>query len=136
MSDSLAVAAVDTLGAAFLRGDPDTVLGHFASSGTVIYSGSERDEVAAGRPQLRSLLVDLFARDERYAWHTTSVVTTGDEHVLHLVAEATLRVHAHAEGVTTVLAVEEIPYRIVGTLERESVGWRWRVCHGSEPGQP
>lgn len=135
MIPAIASSAVDALGAAFLSGDPDTVLQHFASTGEVIYAGSEPGEVAAGRAQLRALLQQLFDRDERYTWHTTSVTTVGGDHLLYLVAEATLRVHRHRDGVTARQPTELIPYRIIGVLEREPERWRWRMCQGSEPAQ-
>jgi len=135
VSDSLAAAAVDALGTAFLSGDPDTVLRHFATTADPIYAGSEPGEVALGRAALRSLLEDLFSRDERYSWRTTRVAVTGGDDVLHLVADADLLVHPCVNG-TAGPATEQAPYRITGVLEREPEGWRWRLCQGSEPAAP
>jgi SnoaL-like protein len=135
MTESIAKDAVDALGGAFLAGDPDAVLRQFATTGEPIYAGSEPGEVAAGRSALRSLLEELFARDERYSWRTTSVTSTGGADVLHLVAEADLFVHPCANGAAAGPATEQVPYRITGVLEREPEGWRWRLCQGSEPAQ-
>lgn len=136
MSGAIAAAAVDALGTAFLSGDPDTVLRHFATTGEPIYAGSEPDEVAIGRDALRSLLAELFSRDERYSWRTTGMTSTGGDEVVHLVAEADLFVHPCASGSATGAATEQVPYRITGVLEREPDGWRWRLCQGSEPAAP
>jgi hypothetical protein len=133
MSESVASGAVDALGAAFLSGEPDTVLAQFAASGEPIYAGSEPGEVAVGKPALRSLLEELFSRDERYSWRTTSVTSTGDADVVHLVADADLFVHPCTSGSVPGPATEQVPYRITGVIEREPEGWRWRLCQGSEP---
>lgn len=133
---AIAAAAVDALGVAFLSGDPDAALVHFVTVGEPIYAGSEPDEVAVGRDALRSLLAEVFSRDERYSWRTTRVSTTGGDEVLHLVAEATLGVHPHRDGVTARQPAEQVPYRISGVLERETEHWRWRLCQGSEPAAP
>jgi len=129
---NVAVAAVDALGTAFLGGDPDEVLRHFAGTGEVVYAGSEPGEVAVGRGALRSLLAELFARDERYSWRTTDVRATAGDDVVYLVAEAELCVHPWSAGAVAEVT-ERVPYRITGVLEREPDGWRWRLCQGSEP---
>ncbi len=134
MRESVARAAVDALGTAFLSGDPDAVLQHFAGTGEVIYAGSEPGEVAVGKAALRSLLEELFQRDERYSWRTTSVATAGSDHVVHLVTEAILLIHPYRDGAAQSPA-EQIPYRIAGVLERETDRWLWRLCQGSEPAQ-
>lgn len=136
MSGSVAAAAVDALGAAFLAGDPDEVLGHFVTDGEPVYAGSEPDEVAVGRDALRALLAGLFSRDERYTWRTTRVASTRAGDGLCLVADAVLSVHPHCDGVTAREPAEQVPYRISGVLERETAHWRWRMCQGSEPVQP
>ena len=131
--NEVAIAAVDALGAAFLSGDPDAVLRQFAPTGDVVYAGSETGEVAVGRDGVRALLEELFDRDERYAWHTTSMTTAGGGAVLYVVADTTLTVHPHQDGVTARQPTEQVPYRVTGVLERDPEHWRWRMCHGSEP---
>jgi len=132
--DSTARAAVDSLGEAFLAGDPDAVLRSFATSGAVLYAGSEPGEIAVGRAALRALLEDLFAREERYSWRARSVIATrGDDHTLYLVAEADLLVHPHWNGTTAATPSEQVPYRVSGVLERDHDTWSWRMCQGSEP---
>ncbi len=135
MSGAVARVAVDALGAAFLSGDPDAVLRQFATTGDPVYAGSEPGEVALGTAALRSLLEELFSRNERYSWRTTSLRSTGGDDVVHLVAEAELFVHPCATGSAAGPAAEQVPYRITGVLEREPDGWRWRMCQGSEPTQ-
>jgi hypothetical protein len=132
MTTSTVAAAVDSLGAAFLSGRPDAVLDHFASSGDVVYAGSEPGEVAVGRAAIRSLLEALFGRSERYSWRTTGVSAAGTADTLYIVADADLFVHRSSESPLDP-AGECFPYRISGVLEREGAVWRWRMCHGSEP---
>jgi len=136
MTESEAADAVDALGAAFLSGDPDTVLDHFASTGDVVYAGSESGEVAVGKHAIRSLLEALFSRDERYSWRTTSLSAGGNHDTLYLVADADLFVHPTVPGARVYPTSEQLPYRISGVLERERAGWRWRLCQGSEPTLP
>jgi len=131
---SVAREAVDRLGSAFLSGDADTVLGEFAPTEEVLYSGSEPGEVAVGRTALRALLGDLLSRDERYSWQAGAIheVATGSQ--LHVVAEGELTVHVPAADGWR--AQERLPYRVSGVLERGAATapeWRWRSCFGSEP---
>ena len=125
--------AVDRLGEAFLCGEVDAVLEEFATSGHVLYAGSEAGEVAVGHDALRSLLVDLLARDERYCWEAGAVHELVDGARVHVVAEAELTVHV--PGPDGWRPEERLPYRVSGVLEREAglAAWRWRVCQGSEP---
>lgn len=130
MTPVIAAELVETLGAAFKSGDVTTVLRCFAADGDVLYVGSEADEVAVGAAALESLLMELFARDERYSW------STGTAHVLAcasgalVVAEAALAVHAVSDGTTI---ETDVPYRVSGLLEEEHGRWVWRMCQGSEP---
>ena len=121
---AVATQAVDELGAAFLSGDTDAVLLLFADVGEVVYAGSEPGEVAVGKPALKELLAELFARDERYGWQATSVVAVEDTGRLYIVAECELTVHPSGE---------QVPYRVTGVLELHGAAWRWRLCQGSEP---
>ena len=130
--------AVERLGAAFGSGDVDAVLAEFASSGEVIYAGSEVGEVAVGRSALRTLLEQLLERDERYSWRAGAVHELVSGAQLHVVAEAELTVHVPGPGGWQV--EERVPYRISGVLERDAgtvpgsvQGWSWRSCVGSEP---
>ncbi|MGH3360701.1 MAG: nuclear transport factor 2 family protein [Nocardioidaceae bacterium] len=135
MNDSVARAAVDALGTAFLSGDPDAVLRHFATTGAPVYEGSEPGEVAVGRTALRALLEELFSREERYSWRTTHVRSNGGRDLVDLVAEADLFVYPCVDGSAAGPATEQVPYRVTGVLEREPGGWRWRRCRGSEPAE-
>jgi hypothetical protein len=128
-----AAQLVDQLGAAFLSGDVDVVLALFAEPGEVIYAGSEPGEVAVGKPALKALLDELFARDERYCWRATSVAAVEDGGRLYVVADSELSVHPVGDGDALGPATEVVPYRVSGVLERQGSGWRWRLCQGSEP---
>jgi ketosteroid isomerase-like protein len=121
-----AARAVDELGDAFLSGDTDAVLALFADVGEVVYAGSEPGEVAVGKNAIKALLDELFARDERYSWRATSVVTLENGGRWYVVAECVLTVHPSGE---------QVPYRVTGVLEYEGAAWRWRLCQGSEPAQ-
>jgi predicted RecA/RadA family phage recombinase len=130
MTPAMAVDLVDTLGEALKSGDVTAVLQCFAADGDVIYAGSETDEVAVGTAALASLLEELFARNERYSWRSSTahvlVCTAGAV----VVAEAALTVHAVADGA----AIEtDLPYRITGLLEPAHDRWVWRMCQSAEP---
>ena len=133
MNESIARAAVDALGAAFLAGDADAVLRQFVTTGDPVYAGSEPGEVAVGRTEIRGLLEDLFSRDERYSWRTSDVRWTGSNDLLFLVADADLLVHSHPDNSAPGVVTEQVPYRLTGALEQEPAGWLWRLCQGSEP---
>jgi SnoaL-like domain len=132
MTPEMAAALVDDLGRAFEAGDPDAVLGEFCEDGPVLYAGSEAGELAAGHEGLRSLLADLFAREERYSWvcHRLHVVPCGS--AASVLADVTLLVRPYVRGRLGAVT-EEVPYRISGALERVGDSWRWRLCQGSEP---
>jgi SnoaL-like domain len=132
MTPALAAALVDELGRAFEAGDPDAVLGQFCDDGPVLYAGSEAGELAAGHEGLRSLLADLFTRDERYSWRSDEVHVVPCGTAASLLAEVTLLVRPYVEGRLGEV-VETVPYRISGALERVGESWRWRLCQGSEP---
>lgn len=132
MTEEEAVRLVDGLGEAFASGDPDAVLSRFADDGEVMYVGSEPGESAVGRPALRVLLSDLFARDERYVWRCESVQVARSRTCVSVVADARLFVLPVGAPATSA-GTESFPYRVGGTLEPSPSGWRWRYCQGSEP---
>jgi ketosteroid isomerase-like protein len=131
MTPEEASIVIHALGNAFGAGDVERVVDLFAD-GDVIYAGSERGEVAVGRAQLRLLLADLFARDERYSWRVEQVHVVACRAGWLVLAEATLSVESlspeegHSEPETS-------PCRISGLLEEIAGDWRWRFCHTSEP---
>ena len=128
-------AAVDRLGDAFASGEPDLVLSEFAPDGEVMYAGSETGELAVGRPALRTLLTELFGRQERYRWRCSSVHVVETAHGAFVVADATLTVLTVGEDGAALAGSgeESFPYRVSGVLERSQGDWRWRCCQGSEP---
>ena len=134
---SVARTAVDRLGAAFRTGDVEAVLAEFVDGDEVVYAGSEAGEVAVGRAALRTLLIEVLGRDERYSWRAGAVHEVGSADAVHLVAEAELTVHV--PGADGWRPAERLPYRLSGVLERPAGTpgrWRWRACHGSEPVTP
>lgn len=140
MTPDEAGTVIDALGDAFAAGDVERVVAMFAAEGDVIYAGSESGEVAVGRPALRKLLGEIFARDERYAWKCHAVHVADCPAGFAVLAEATLYVDpvlgTDRAARPTVVARESFPYRVSGLLENGNAGWRWRFCHGSEPALP
>ena len=132
MTPEVATALVEDLGRAFEAGDADAVLRQFCPDGPVLYAGSEVGELAAGHEGLRSLLADLFARDERYSWLSDEVRVVPCGTAVSLLADVTLLVRPYADGELEDVT-ERVPYRISGALERVGEFWRWRLCEGSEP---
>jgi hypothetical protein len=129
-ADEVAASAVAALGRAFLAGDVEAVLALFAADGAVVYAGSEPGEIAVGTDDLRRLLDELFARDERYTWPAGTVHATAVPAGVLVVADTVLSVHPADDPAGA--PVESLPYRVAGLLEHDD-GWRWRMCQGSEP---
>lgn len=128
-----AAALVDELGSAFAAGDVDAALGAFAAGDAVMYAGSEPGESAVGRAEIRALLTELFARDERYLWRCESVrLVRGPQHV-SVLAEGRLLVLPVNWREDDLERAQTLPYRVSGVLEAEPDGWRWRFCQGAEP---
>jgi len=133
MTAALAADLVNAFGEAFKSGDLTAVLQCFAADGDVLYAGSEADEVAIGAAALTSMLEELFARDERYSWHSDTVHVLACASGALVVADAPLTVHAIEDGA----AIETgLSYRISGLLEPAHGRWVWRMCQGTEPTVP
>jgi hypothetical protein len=132
VTPAVATAVVEDLGRAFGSGDDDAVLSQFCADGPVLYAGSEDGELAAGHEGLRSLLADLFRREERYSWVSNEVHVVPCGTGVSLLAEVTLLVRPYVDGSLGEVS-ERVPYRISGALERVGESWRWRLCQGSEP---
>lgn len=126
---------IHALGEAFRAGDIDAVTEQFVTRGDVMYAGSERGEVALGLANLRSLLAEVFAREERYSWRCDAVRVVACAGGLAVLADATLFVDPHPETANGAGRLT-FPYRVSGLLENEDESWRWRFCHGSEPNPP
>jgi hypothetical protein len=139
MTPDEAGAIIDALGETFRLGNVEAAAGQFASRGEVIYAGSERGEVALGLTGVRSLLTDVFAREERYSWRCNTVHVAPCAAGFAVLADATLFVHPYPDAdadnhVGT--ERESHPYRVSGLLENEDGKWRWRFCQGAEPAPP
>ncbi len=131
MTPAEAAAVIEALGADFAAGDVESALSRFAPDGEVMYAGSERGEVAVGLPDLRRLLAELFARDERYSWRCDTVHVVPCDTGFAVLADATLFVDPWPAVAD--VGRESVPYRVSGLLEDHDGDWRWRACSGSEP---
>ncbi len=132
MTPDEAGTLIHSLGEAFRAGDVDAVTSQFVTAGDVMYAGSERGEVALGLTELRLLLTDLFAREERYSWQCETVRVAPCTAGYAVLADATLFVDPYPDP-TEGAGRSALPYRVSGLLENENENWRWRFCHGSEP---
>jgi len=135
MSPNEASDIIHALAEAFRAGDVDAVTDQFVTEGDVMYAGSERGEVALGLTDLRSLLTDVFARDERYSWRCDAVRVAACPAGFAVLADATLFVDSYPDTTDGADRLR-LPYRLSGLLEHENGTWRWRFCHGSEPTPP
>jgi hypothetical protein len=135
MSPKEASDIIHALGEAFRAGDVDAVTEQFVTEGDVMYAGSERGEVALGLTELRSLLTDVFARNERYSWHCEAVRVAACPAGFAVLADTTLFVDPYPDTKDGAGRLT-LPYRLSGLLENENQDWRWRFCHGSEPTPP
>jgi hypothetical protein len=80
--------ALEVLSRAFSSRDIEAALACFADDDSVVYSGSEVGEVAAGRDELRSLFVGLFARESAYSWDVTELWSSSRGDLALVTAEA------------------------------------------------
>jgi len=135
MSPNEASDIIHALGDAFRAGDVDAVTEQFVTEGDVMYAGSELGEVALGLTDLRSLLTDVFARNERYSWRCDAVRIASCPGGFAVLADATLFVDPYPDTTDGADRLT-LPYRLSGLLEIENLNWRWRFCHGSEPTPP
>jgi len=121
--------ALEALSRAFASRDVEAALACFADDDSVLYSGSEVGEVAAGRDEIRSLLAGLFARGSAYSWDVTELWASSRGDLALVTAEAVGHSH-NAEG------GEDFAYRLTGVLSRGADGYRWLEPHGAEPTAP
>ena len=126
-SEAMILAVLDRTSERFLARDLDGLLELFSPDEDILLAGSEMGEVARGREDIRSSLVELFGRPEAYSfqWDTRNVSANGD--VAWVFAEGSVAVHQD-DG-----AIERLPYRMSGVLQRVGNQWLWRMFVGSEP---
>jgi ketosteroid isomerase-like protein len=127
--DGPVLAAVNELSAAFAARDVALALACFAPGDDIGYVGSEHAERATGRVALEALLATVFARAEAYSWQPTAVSVREYGDCAYVIAEADGLVRTDAGEVVA------FPYRVSGLLEPIDGRWRWRHCHGCEPGE-
>jgi ketosteroid isomerase-like protein len=118
--------ALEVLSRAFSSRDLEAALACFADDDSVVYSGSEVGEVAAGRDELRSLFVGLFARESAYSWDVTELWSSSRGDLALVTAEAVGHSRNGNSG-------EDFAYRLTGVLSCGPDGCRWLQLHGAEP---
>jgi hypothetical protein len=121
------IQAVHDLSEAFSARSLDAALACFVPDDEIGYAGSERDETANDRGGVAALLGKLFAREEAYSWHPTTVVIHQYGPTAYVFAEADGRAHRDDE------TEEFFAYRLAGLVELVNNRWLWRHCQGSEP---
>jgi len=121
------IQAVLDLSEAFSGRDLDAALGCFVPDDEIGYAGSERDETATDRGGVAALIGKLFAREESYSWHPTTVTIHQYGPTAYVFAEADGQVR-HDDGTE-----ESFSYRLSGLVELVDNRWLWRHCQGSEP---
>ena len=121
------IQAVHDLSEAFSARSLDAALACFVPDDEIGYAGSERDETANDRGGVAALLGKLFAREESYSWHPTTVVIHQYGPTAYVFAEADGRAHRDDE------TEEFFAYRLAGLAELVNNRWLWRHCQGSEP---
>jgi SnoaL-like protein len=121
------IQAVHDLSEAFSARSLDAALACFVPGDEIGYAGSERDETANDRGGVAALLGKLFAREESYSWHPTTVVIHQYGPTAYVFAEADGRAHRDDE------TEEFFAYRLAGLVELVNNRWLWRHCQGSEP---
>ncbi|MDT7572915.1 MAG: hypothetical protein QOE05_3089 [Actinomycetota bacterium] len=129
VTDASAIAddALHALVAALATHDPEQVLELFIRDGAVF--GSDADEEAIGRDELRAFFTAICAGSDTisWTWEVKTAGTLGD--VVWFVAPGTC-VFTRADG-SSITAAD--PYRISGVLRRTQGRWLFAVFNGSEP---
>lgn len=111
----------------FSKQDAESVMQLFADCPNIIFIGSEVDEIAMGRDQLRFLLKRLFLRDEKYQFDFGHVQISERDNVAWIAAPKSV-IHVEcADGQS-----QSLPYRLTIILERFSQTWLCVHFHGSE----
>jgi len=102
------------------------VLDEFAADDDVLLVGSEAGEVAAGRQELQTFFVRIFARDVAFSWEWNRVDISHQGSIAWFFADGQV-------VLTTPEGQQRTPYRTSGVLERKGGRWLWRQYHGAEP---
>ena len=129
-AESVARAALASLSAAFDARDVDSLIEQFSSDPASTYAGSEVGEIASGPQELVAVLSALLRRPERYRFEFDDVRAQASASTIWVLADG------HGYECRPPGGEERFPYRLVGVLHAESVGWRWLVLSGSEPTTP
>jgi ketosteroid isomerase-like protein len=90
------------------------------------FFGSDADEFALGRDDLRTFLTTIFAEPITYGWTWERPVAGRHGDVVWFVAVA----QAVLEGVG---APPPVPYRLSGVLRLVGGGWRFALLNGAQP---
>jgi uncharacterized protein (TIGR02246 family) len=116
--------------AALATHDPEEVLEVFTRAGAVF--GSEVDEQAVGRDELRAFFTGICEKPNTISW-TWEITTAGQlGDVVWFAASGTCVITAPDGPPVTVAD----PYRISGVLRRTQGRWLFALFNGSEPQPP
>lgn len=107
--------------------DVDGAVALFHDDGVLF--GSEQEENAVGKDELRAFFSRLFERPGTYGWSEWDpLLTGGTDSIVWFVAPATLVVREDSN------TDQSFPYRVSGVLERAGGDrWLFRLFNGSEP---
>jgi uncharacterized protein (TIGR02246 family) len=108
--------------------DLDGVLQQFDDAGEVLLVGSAPGEVYRGKAAIRQWLGGLLAHD-RFSWDLSTPVIDVMGDAAWVFVDGTMSVTDDKGGVM------QSPYRFSGVLVKRKDAWKWRLFHGSVPGQ-
>jgi len=121
VSDELRAAFAALYEAACEQRDADAIVAAFAPDDDVTLMGSDEEERAVGREELRALAEAIASGPRfRFEWSEQQFHVEGDV------------AWVNAAGV---LAVDDgrVPYRVTGVFVRRDRRWLWHTHHGSAP---
>jgi uncharacterized protein (TIGR02246 family) len=108
--------------------DLDGVMQQFDDAGEVLLVGSAPGEVYRGKAAIREWLGSLLSHD-RFSWDLSNPVIDVNGDTAWVFVDGTMTVTDDKGGVMP------SPYRFSGVLVKRKDAWKWRLFHGSVPGQ-
>jgi hypothetical protein len=121
--EEIARQALDELNR-LMRDKDAAIAGQFMPDAVLI--GSERGEIARGRPAIAALFAQIHAKDCFVWWDFPAFDVGGDAGRIWFFAEG----HAAIVGSG---AARRVPYRLSAVIVASGDGWCWELFHGSEP---
>ncbi len=100
----------------------------FDDSDAILFIGSDRGEVFAGRDAIAGFMKTLFGLPFVFSFDLSKPVIRRDGAFAWVFVDGAMS-HIREDGKTSVM-----PYRFSIAMRKEAGAWRWTLFHGSVPG--